>query len=563
MSSLGIGLTARDRTDSTLLRSSRERLARATTEREYRRLERAVLGAVRRKLDARNIALDDSDLEEAYCLAWHAVYKRLCDGRPVDRLLPLLVTVTFRRAIDEYRSLHPGLRHDDPAAIEPVADPVDLHEHVADRLRLDRLIVRLRTVLTPRERAAVVLCLLHGHSRADAAAALRLSVTRVNKLMDSAHLKIADVVAVIDARGCGEQEWARLLWAYALARPSLTLRDQERAEAHIEHCAVCRRYVLCLRGLAAVVPPVLLPLPRGGLRGRGGSEGRGERWGPGRRGSWGRMERRGVGGRGGVHRFFKVRIARARVRVRDSSAGEHTHGGSRLGGSAGAAGAGGGAASGGGVVVGASGAAGAGGAAAGGGMAVSGGGALGVGALAKGAAVLVLVAAGATVAGGLVGGHRRGGVRQLPAAPACARSCVRAGGAFASEALVSAPGAPVPGLDGSSPSERASEGALRPARAVHGRPAGSGRPTAAGLAGVALRVPGAAASAASSAVRGEFRFEREVPFASAHVRARDSLAGNVGGASGAGADARGTAGQGVREGTPPSAHAGEFGVETG
>jgi len=74
--------------------------------------------------------------------------------------------------------------------------------------------------------------------------------------------KIAGVVAGIDTRGCGGDEWARLLRAYALGLLKESDRDYERASAHINDCDTCRRYVTGLRGLAAILPPVGLPLSR-------------------------------------------------------------------------------------------------------------------------------------------------------------------------------------------------------------------------------------------------------------------------------------------------------------
>src|SRR5450759_6030926 len=79
------------------------------------------------------------------------------------------------------------------------------------------------------------------------------------RIMDGATKKLAGVVAGIDARGCGGEEWARLLRSYALGLLSTTDRDYVRAVEHIDECETCKRYVIGLQGLAAVMPPVGLP----------------------------------------------------------------------------------------------------------------------------------------------------------------------------------------------------------------------------------------------------------------------------------------------------------------
>jgi hypothetical protein len=80
---------------------------------------------------------------------------------------------------------------------------------------------------------------------------------QIEKLMDRASKKIGSVVASISTRGCGGDEWARLMRSYALGLIAEDDRDYPRAAEHVAQCEACRRYVNGLRGLAAILPPIL------------------------------------------------------------------------------------------------------------------------------------------------------------------------------------------------------------------------------------------------------------------------------------------------------------------
>ena len=208
--------------------------------------------------------LDSSDLEEAYCLAWHGVYEEIKRGTEIANLTGMLVEITWRRAVDAYRGLQTGQHAD--VDIDAHGVEVDLDEQLDDQQKLQRFIKRLKRRLSRQECQAVSLCLIHGYSRPEARELLGIEdEERMQKLMDRAMRKIGGIVAGIDARGCGGDEWACMLRAYALGLLGEDERDYRRASEHIEDCASCRRYVMGLRGLAAIVPPVGLPLmPVGG-----------------------------------------------------------------------------------------------------------------------------------------------------------------------------------------------------------------------------------------------------------------------------------------------------------
>jgi RNA polymerase sigma factor (sigma-70 family) len=246
-------------------RRSLAREADALASANLRRLEGDVLGVVRGRLLARKMRLDVSDLEEAYNIAWHGVCEQVKRGTRVRNLTGMLVEITFRRAIDAYRAAAPAQYVDAP--VEERGAEFDIEEQIDDQVKLQRFIARLKGRLNDQERNAVSLTLIHGYTRPEAAQRLGVSPRRMEKIMDGATLKIGAVVASITSRGCGDSEWTRMMRDYALGLLAEDHRDYARAQAHIEGCQACRRYVLGLRGVAAITPPLLPVMPLGGHEG--------------------------------------------------------------------------------------------------------------------------------------------------------------------------------------------------------------------------------------------------------------------------------------------------------
>lgn len=212
----------------------------------YHALEGEVIRTVRANLMRRKIRLDTSDLEAAYCQAWHGVCLQIERGVSIRDLRAMLVTITCRRAIDTYRRMRLGVHVD--VELESYGFETDFAERMDDKQKLRRLVTRLRTRLNDNECKAVGLCVMQGYGRSDAAKLLGMSEPPLQRIMDSATRKIRGVVAEIDARGCGDDEWSRLLRAYALKTLPGDNRDYRRVQAHIENCETCRRYVHGLRG---------------------------------------------------------------------------------------------------------------------------------------------------------------------------------------------------------------------------------------------------------------------------------------------------------------------------
>jgi DNA-directed RNA polymerase specialized sigma24 family protein len=237
--------------------------AEALADANYEALKEVVLRSVRSRLFARGVRLDRIDLEEAYNLAWHGVCQVISQGRRVGNLPGLLVDITGKRAIDIYRQRNEAM-FADGADVEGHAVEIDLAERVDDREKIVGLVGRLKGRLSDVQRNAVTLCLLHGYTRPEAARMLGIEPAAFEKVMDRATKKISGVIAAMDGRGCGGDEWARALRSFALGVTGRDSPDYERVAEHLRECGSCERYVVGLRGLAAVLPPLGLPLAPAG-----------------------------------------------------------------------------------------------------------------------------------------------------------------------------------------------------------------------------------------------------------------------------------------------------------
>ncbi len=258
---------------ATLRRYRAERML----ERDFRSLRGSVLGAVRSRLRASGVSVDDADLDACYAAAWHALYVAALRGERVENPAGWLVRVTHRRAIDELRGRGRALARPE----EPRAPAPELEAQLDDRIRVRQLLQGMRERLNPRERQAAALCYLHGFTRAQAARAMGISEARMRKLMDGrgdgsdgVAGKVGALVETINRGGfCDEHSSLMRALAYGLLDPEG--ERYELAVAHRRGCPACRRYVAALRGLAAaLVPP---PFPAAGHAGAAGALGQAAR----------------------------------------------------------------------------------------------------------------------------------------------------------------------------------------------------------------------------------------------------------------------------------------------
>lgn len=240
---------------------------------EFQALRTRVLAGVRCRLAASGASLHEADLEACYAQAWQGLYSVLLDGQEIANPAGWLAVATFRRAIEEQRARRhlrtpapsPGAADGWIAEDVPASVDLDLAAALDDHIRLRQLLLGLRGRLGAREREAAALCYLQGLSRAQAAARMGLSESRMRKLMEG-HApgrpgvsgKVAALVETIRAGAfCEEQSSLMRALAFGMLDPE---GERHRvASLHRSECPACRAYVLSLRGLAAALPPVLSP----------------------------------------------------------------------------------------------------------------------------------------------------------------------------------------------------------------------------------------------------------------------------------------------------------------
>lgn len=312
-----------------LRRYRAERLLRS----QFEELRGRVLGAVRARVGS---ALDDADLEACYSQAWQGLYAAIVDGEEIQSPAGWLILVTYRRAIDEQRAR----RHSAELLPDAAADDPDFAADLDDRLKLQRLIEGLSVDLSERERQAASLCYLQGLTREEAARRMGIAPRRMEKLMEGRGDGRPGVAAKVraltqsisDGRFC--EEHASLMRAFAFGVLDPEGERHQIALAHRRSCPSCRAYVLSLRGLSAVLPPVFLPGLLGGLElGEGGGAGASGHGGARVTKAAGRL--RGAGGRlaGGGASGVKVAAVglvlvgggAAGVAITASSSGAHSH----------------------------------------------------------------------------------------------------------------------------------------------------------------------------------------------------------------------------------------------
>jgi RNA polymerase sigma factor (sigma-70 family) len=242
---------------------------------EFERLRERVIAAVDGRLRRCSVTLDRSDLEAAYAQAWHGLHAAVLEGQSIVSPAAWLIVVAHRRALDEHRARKGAVptTFTDSAAC-PAAR--DLDDELEDRARVRALLEALRGRLSERERQAAALCYLQGLSRAEAAAQMGISRSRMQKLMEGGGKGLRGVAAKVGAlvrsiaggEWCAEQGSLMRGLAFGMLDPQ---GDRYRlAHSHSEACPACRAYVLSLRGLAVVLPPapaLLHPLLAGGAAG--------------------------------------------------------------------------------------------------------------------------------------------------------------------------------------------------------------------------------------------------------------------------------------------------------
>jgi RNA polymerase sigma factor (sigma-70 family) len=257
---------------SSLRRYRAERLLR----KDFPGLRAKVLAVVRSQLGAKGIALGHPDLEDCYSQAFAGLYTTVIEGEEVENPTGWLVTVTFRRAIDESRAaarrraaweeLTVGRSPASSGDLWPAAPDPDVAGALDDRATLRHLFEGLRSSLNTRECEAASLCYLQGLTRAEAAKQMGISEARMRKLMEGDTSgrggvagKVGELLVTIKAGDWCEQQ-SSLMRAYAFGILDPEGKRHELAVAHSRECPACRAHVASLRGLAVVLPPLPLTL---------------------------------------------------------------------------------------------------------------------------------------------------------------------------------------------------------------------------------------------------------------------------------------------------------------
>lgn len=220
---------------------------------EYEAFKLEVERAVAGKLAASKIRFADIDMDGFYNQAWYGLYTKLQDGQVIDNRKGLLVQMTYRRAIDEYRTLHPD-RHADPVVLETVGAEDPIEETLDQQREFKQFVEGMRSSLNQRELRAATLCYVYGLSRPEAAEQVGVRPKRMEKIMDEVSRKMRPVLSSIkEGNWCEDR--AVLINQYALGALEAGSEDYEEAVRHLEDCPGCRRHVLGTRGLAAVTIP--------------------------------------------------------------------------------------------------------------------------------------------------------------------------------------------------------------------------------------------------------------------------------------------------------------------
>jgi DNA-directed RNA polymerase specialized sigma24 family protein len=225
---------------------------------EYDAFKDEVTRTVAGKLGASKIRFADLDMDGFYNQAWYGLYTKLQDGQQIDNRKGLLIQMTYRRAIDEYRTLHPD-RQADPVVLETLGVDNPIEETIDQQQEFKHFVEGMRSELNQRELQAATLCYVYGLSRPEAAEQVGVRPKRMEKIMDEVSRKMRPVLASIK-EGTWCEDRAVLINQFALGALDPEGADYREAIDHLEDCPGCRRHVMGTRGLTAVTIPSALML---------------------------------------------------------------------------------------------------------------------------------------------------------------------------------------------------------------------------------------------------------------------------------------------------------------
>ncbi|MGH2960130.1 MAG: sigma-70 family RNA polymerase sigma factor, partial [Solirubrobacterales bacterium] len=193
-----------------------------------------------------------------YNQAWFGLYTKLQDGQQIENRKGLLIQMTYRRAIDEYRTLHPD-RQADPVVLETLGVDNPIEETIDQQQEFRHFVEGMRSELNQRELRAATLCYVYGLSRPEAAEQVGVRPKRMEKIMDEVSRKMRPVLASIK-EGTWCEDRAVLINQFALGALDAESDEYREAVHHLDGCPGCRRHVMGTRGLTAVTIPSALML---------------------------------------------------------------------------------------------------------------------------------------------------------------------------------------------------------------------------------------------------------------------------------------------------------------
>lgn len=220
---------------------------------EYDLFKSEVTKSVSGKLASSRINFATIDMDGFYNQAWYGLYTKLQSGERIDNRKGLLISMTYRRAIDEYRTLHVD-RQTEAAALDDVGVDQGIDDVLDQQMQFRQFVEGMRSSLNERELRAATLCYVYGLSRPEASELVGVRPKRMEKIMDEVSRKMRPLLAQIK-----EGEWcesrAELINQYALGALEEDSAEYKEAADHLAGCSGCRRHVLGTRGLTAVAPP--------------------------------------------------------------------------------------------------------------------------------------------------------------------------------------------------------------------------------------------------------------------------------------------------------------------
>ncbi len=220
---------------------------------EFRRLSADVVPDAAARLNAVGADFSIREVDGFYNQAWHALYSSLQAGDPPRDRAGFLAEATFRRGVDEFRSINPdGRLETDVLEAVGIQDPVG---ETADQQRaLAAVSEQLRSGSSQRELQPAALRVVYGMPEMDVWDRLGVPLDRLEVVVESA---VSEISSALEEFEPGEPCEDKLLLVNRFALGGFDPRSDGYRDAveHLKGCDGCRRHVLEARTIAAAASP--------------------------------------------------------------------------------------------------------------------------------------------------------------------------------------------------------------------------------------------------------------------------------------------------------------------